>query len=440
MKTAMNITKLLKLLMIILSVVFMATACSVDDTKDPGNAFCESGDCSNQPDADTLDQYSAEQRSCWQTGVIDVLYDQMGKVAMGSYVKLTKGALPMMMMAFAVWLSFRLLKHVSSFTEENMAEVWTEIIQKLFICIVCGLLASSTDNLLFVLNSIIFPIYNAFLEFGSEILGTANNGNSKDITIFGETWTVGRKIICKASLMTPPNLVAFPESPKEMMDCMVCAVNERMNLGFALSFKVMQAPGFMAKIIGLFVLGCFTIVKLGFVFYLIDTIFKFTVMMVMLPILIMSYAFPQTKKWTKFGFETVLNSAAFMMFIAIMMTMALLAMEQVIQDNADIFVEGEDYRNFKEFSVPFMCLMMIGFLIVSSISIAQEVSQSLVGGSANAEFQKKLKGIVQKIASGVGAWLTGGLSKGVEKIAAVRKAKEKVGNIKNKLNKFAGRS
>lgn len=390
MKTAMNINKLLKLLMIILSVVFMATACSPNNDT---NSMGTMGD-STESDAET---YSAEQRQCWQTGVVDLLYNEMGKVAMGSYSKLTGGALAMMMIAFAVWLSFRLIKHVSSFTEENMAEVWTEILKKLFICIVCGLLASSTENLLFVMNSIIFPLYNAFLEFGSEILAkSTNGGKAGQISLFGETWSLGQPVVCTVTDMQPANLVNFPEAPKQMMDCMICAVNERLNLGYAASFKVMAAPGIMPVFIGLCILACFTFVKLGFVFYLVDTIFKMTIMMIMLPLLIMAYAFDQTKKWATFGFYTILNSAAFMMFIAIMMTMALLAMEQVIKDNSAFFDEGQDYQSFKEFSVPFMCLIMIAFLLIYSIGIAQDVSGSLVGGSTDAKFQRKLKAVVQK--------------------------------------------
>ena len=41
-------------------------------------------------------------------------------------------------------------------------------------------------------------------------------------------------------------------------------------------------------------------------------------MVVMLPILIMGYPFGPTKKWLSQGFVTILNSAAFMMFMAIM--------------------------------------------------------------------------------------------------------------------------
>lgn len=427
-----DINKFLKMLMIILSVVFMATSCSYNENLEKNENSAMSQTASDEE----IEGYSAEQRKCWQTGILSVLYKNMGSVALGMYTKITDGALAMMLVAFAVWLSIRLLKHVSSFTEENMGEVWSEVLQKLFICFVCGLLASSTENILFLLNSIIFPIYNAFLEFGSIILAQANDGKSGGtITMFNESWELGKPVICKAAKMTPANLNAFPDAPREMMECMICAVNERMNLGYALSYKVLKAPGIMATVIGLFILACFTIVKLGFVFYLVDSIFKFTVIMVMLPILIMSFAFKQTKKWASFGFFTVLNSAAFMMFVAIMMAMALLAMEQVIRDNNTIFVEGENYQNFKEFSIPFICLMLIGFLIVSSINIAQEVSSSLVGGSGGDNFQKK----VMLITKTVGGWITGGVSRVLERSAKVRKLKSKVGSVKNKVLNWAGR-
>lgn len=101
---------------------------------------------------------------------------------------------------------------------------------------------------------------------------------------------------------------------------------------------------------GLMIIACFTFVKLGFVFYLVDTIFRFTIMVVMLPILIMGYPFGPTKKWLSQGFVTILNSAAFMMFMAIMIAIAMLALEQIIIDNADIFENGTD-KDFKEFSI-----------------------------------------------------------------------------------------
>lgn len=385
-----NIKQILRVMLIILFAAFMLTACSQEQGASSESAFpAEIEDTGKK-------EIAAQHRECWQTGMIDLLYENMGKVAMGMYAKITDGALPLMMIAFALWTIFRLLKFVGSFTEDSPAEIWNEIVRKLFVCLICGLIASSTTQILWLLNTVIFPIYYAFLELGSEILNSAkgtevfkNGGDA--ITIFGETITGSNPVMCSAPGVGKASIesLSFPDGPRTMMNCMICAVNERLTLGFFLSFQVMAGPGFMSLITGLFILFCFTIVKLGFVFYLVDSIFRFTMMAVILPILVMSYAFKQTSSWAKNGFLTIINSAALMMFMAVMMSMALLAMEQIISDNSAIFDDGASKNSFAEFSIPFMCIMLIGFLIASSVNLAQQVTDSLVGGNSDSAFQKR---------------------------------------------------
>ena len=84
---------------------------------------------------------------CWQTEVIDVLYNIMGKVALETYRKMTGGAFALSMICFALWMSWRLLKQLSSFKEETMGEVWTEIAKMFFMCLICGLIASQVKSL-----------------------------------------------------------------------------------------------------------------------------------------------------------------------------------------------------------------------------------------------------------------------------------------------------
>lgn len=434
-----NIARILKLLLIIAASMFMLTACSgKDDAENEERAAVSSW---------VNESTAADHAECWQATIITMLYENMGSVAMGTYKKITEGALTFMMVAFAVWMSIRLLKHVSSFTEENIGETWTEISRKFFLCFACGYLASSSDGLLFFMNHAIFPIYNAFLEFAGELLSHATSGQeSKGYTVLGDKFEAGKAVVCKvASTMSEPSLNGFPTEPKDMMNCMICAMNERMNIGFNIAFKVMKAPGFMATIIGLMILCCFTIVKLGFVFYLVDTIFRFTIMVVMLPILIMGYPFGPTKKWLGEGFKTILNSAAFMMFMAIMIAIAMLALQQIMIDNADIFERGEN-KDFQEFSIPFMCLLMIAFLIASSVEIAQQVTDKLVGGSAKGSFNAKAKAVIVGVAKIAGSLVSFGAVAALSKVAAGRKfmnkiqgAKAKVASVKNKINGLAGR-
>ena len=383
-----NIKQILKVMLVVLFAAFMLTAC--DSPKEGKTSLNADKRAALSVKDDSGQQELANQhRECWQTGIIDLLYENMGKVAMGMYAKITDGALPLMMIAFALWTIFRLLKFVGSFTEDSPAEIWNEIVRKLFVCLICGLIASSTTQILWLLNTVVFPIYYAFLELGAAILNSTGDGVV--IKFFQELITPSQPVMCTAPALGQASIesLSFPDGPRTMMNCMICAVNERLTLGFYLSFKVMAAPGFMPLITGLFILLCFTFVKLGFVFYLVDSIFRFTMMAVILPILVMSYAFKQTSSWAKNGFLTIINSAALMMFMAVMMSMALLAMEQIISDNSDIFDKSVTKDSFAEFSIPFMCIMLIAFLIVSSVNIAQQVTDSLVGGNSDSAFQKR---------------------------------------------------
>ena len=391
-----NIKQILRVMLVVLFAAFMLTAC--DSPKEGKTSLNADKRAALSVKDDSGQQELANQhRECWQTGIIDLLYENMGKVAMGMYAKITDGALPLMMIAFALWTIFRLLKFVGSFTEDSPAEIWNEIVRKLFVCLICGLIASSTTQILWLLNTVVFPIYYAFLELGAAILNSTGDGsnfkvnNGVVIKFFQELITPSQPVMCTAPALGQASResLSFPDGPRSMMNCMICAVNERLTLGFYLSFKVMVAPGFMPLITGLFILLCFTFVKLGFVFYLVDSIFRFTMMAVILPILVMSYAFKQTSSWAKNGFLTIINSAALMMFMAVMMSMALLAMEQIISDNSDIFDKSVTKDSFAEFSIPFMCIMLIAFLIVSSVNIAQQVTDSLVGGNSDSAFQKR---------------------------------------------------
>lgn len=393
-----NIKQILRVMLVVLFAAFMLTACEQDDSIGGRSRAAMAAPVGEDPiSEETMKNAFNAHRECWQTGMIDLLYQNMGKIAMGMYAKITDGALPLMMIAFALWTIFRLLKFVGSFTEDSPAEIWNEIVRKLFVCLICGLIASSTTQILWLLNTVVFPIYYAFLELGAAILNSAGDGSnfkagSTVLSFFQEKLTLNEPVMCSAPAIGKASIesLSFPDGPRTMMNCMICTVNERLTLGFFLSFKVMDAPGFMSLITGLFILICFTIVKLGFIFYLVDSIFRFTMMAIILPILIMSYAFKQTSSWAKNGFLTIINSAALMMFMGIMMSMALLAMEKIITDNSDIFNDNANEMSFSEFSIPFMCIMLVGFLISSSVNLAQQVTDSLVGGNSDSLFQKRV--------------------------------------------------
>lgn len=388
-----NIVGILKILILVISVCFLLTACSGTDVKGTNNSNQQTAMSGADKNSNQLAQ---EQRQCWQSEILDLMYRQMGSISLGLYKQMTDGALAFIMVAFAVWFSFRLMKHVSSLQEENIAEVWKEVFKQLFICFVCGLLASSTAGLAFVLNTIIFPLYYTFLEFAGEMLNAASAATGQEdlsLTFLGETIEYGQRVACVPENLVPDeNLTSFPDAPINMMKCIACAINERLGIGFYLAFETLHDTGFMALVIGCIIFLIFTFIKLAFIFYLVDTLFRFTIVVTILPALILAYAFKQTRSWATFGFVTMINSAAYMMFVAIMIAVALLAMHEIMISPA-LGLSGDnikDFRqNFKEFSIPVLCLLLLAFLIQSTMKIAQDLTNTLVGGDSSGSFKEK---------------------------------------------------
>ncbi len=399
----------LRMLLSVFLVVGLLTACNGNDETD-----------NQQAPVQNTESVVEDQSKCWQTEVIDVLYDLLGETALKNYRHLTGGALSLMMVAFAIWMSLQLLKQVSSFKEEKLGKIWTDIARMFFMCFTCGLIASNADLLRFILDGVIFPIYNAFLEFGSRLMVAAIPDSAQgEMTILGTQTTLGVQPTCSAGELghAVTSDLRFPDGPRAMMDCMVCGLSNSLSFGIKMAAQVMSETNFLGWLVGLLVLLCFLFVKLGFVFYLVDTLFRFTVMVVILPLMIMAYPFKATRKLLSDGIKNMLNSAAFMMFFAIIIVICIQAIAITMKTFEKVF-QGD--QAFKDFSVPLICILMIGFLVISSIKIAGKLCDSLVGGKSNPQFQKDAKALIMgsiKFVASLGTSMIGMvMPKGVQNV------------------------
>lgn len=405
-----DILKFIRIISVIIFSITLMSCSGEGEGKETGAAVGEN------IDEDAIQKQHGE---CWQGNVIQFSYEVIGSSTIAIYKTISNESIPLMMIAFAMWFAFRMIIHVSSFTEENIGEFWKEIFSQFMLCFVCGMLASTSYLMMTTLNLTVFPIFNALLEFGSEMLSiTSDSSTNKYDISFGSLEAMSFKPIkCTPSADAAKYISgdAFPTAPQQMMSCMACSVNERLNIGISIAYKALATFNIVSLITGLFILGGFMIVKLGFVFSLVDSIFRLGIMVVLLPILIMAYAFKATRKWTKEGFLIMLSAGSFMTFISIIISITLMAMETLFSKNSIVFgnmasAEFWNENTFKEFSATFLCLILITFLLVQSIGIAKQMSNSLVGGGADDKFAKKLKAIVESLALFVVGLITAGSS------------------------------
>ena len=431
-----NILKMLKTGIMIVILALSVVACSSDK-----------GDVSGIELEGEQSELEEQQRACWQAGLLRMFYDAMAESSMKAYPKVTKSALPFIMVAFAVWLSLRLLKHVGSVVEESPAEVWTEISRMAFMCLFCGLLASSTTFLLFVMNKFIFPVYYAFLEYGSRIVELSADGEDVDGKgqLLGDTCLFyTNSLICKAPALEPVSYSGgqahFPSGPSDLMQCLVCATSDRLQVGFVIAKELLAATSLSSWISGASIFVIFVLVKISFVFYLVDSIFRMNIIIIILPFLILAVPFKFSRKWTKQGILTIFNSSAIMMCIAIIATMAMLAMQSIIKDNYDILGDKQAYQ---EFGIVMLSMILIAFLVLKSIGLAVSLADSLVGGGGSTDFQRKIAKLAAFAAKAIFSAVTAGIGGKVMamfKRAKTAKQASKAGGKFQKLKGSSGQS
>lgn len=429
-----NIKNIGRMLIMLLAVVVLLSACGKSG-EEKMDSLTSPEEVNSAKDLNSEDEYK-----CWQGKIFDMVYEAIGTTVVKQYNYVSQGSMSLMMIAFAVWLALRLLKFVSSVTESSPSEMWNEIIKKAFICMVCASLASSSEMLIYTLNFFLLPIYGAFLEFGSQILSLAQT-EIQSIDVFGEKIDFEKNLSCAVGAnATATTELALPSGFGNTMNCMICALNDRLKLGQSMAYRATAMEGFLPVLVGLLVWAIFFVVRLLFVFYLVDSVLRFGIIILMLPIFILAYAFGPTKKWTKIGFSHMMYSAVYVMAFSILIATVLMAIANLITENGQIFNPADPDAHFQQISIATLCLLLIGCLVWKSLDVAQELASSLIGAQIEAKLQQNLKAVGSMVLS----WVTGGFGSVLAKVGFFEKTKlgralKKGGEMKETLNKLAGR-
>lgn len=406
---------------------------------------------------ESMEDITAAHHSCLQGSILRVMYTNIGEMTTDVYKTLTsENLLSLVILAFTIWMAFQILKHVSSTTPESTGEFWTKVIRKAAICTICGILASTPDNILYAVNTFIFPIYVTILEFTSlimEQLGKSPEAQTAAIKLFG---FIGHgEQLCEAFVhkvgscrfsdavnvqMTVNN--GFPTEPLELMSCMACVISDRLSIGWDIGLRLMGKAQLTAVVSGFFVMGIFFLTNVGFALYLIDSIFRLNMMVIILPFLIMFYPFEQTRKWSIKGLQIILSSASIMFCLGIIVTMTVFAMEKLLIDK-NMRVPYGDPKQYMDFGVVALSLLFMAFVIKQSCGLAVKLAGHISGYGGETGFAKNVKSVVQWAGGIVLAALTMGASAAwstaYKMSARVRKIQAQYEKIRNKINNLAGR-
>lgn len=467
-----NILNILKALCIALCTVVLLSACGDDDNarqaKDaneyqvaasqrfecPSSGNTKSVTKNNQPDEYNKCEQTPK-KQCIQGSILKIFYSCLGDMAMKVYKQVTtEDLLSLMILAFSLWMAFQVLRHVSATSPESIGEFWTKILRKGALCFACGYLASTPENIIYVINTFVFPIYLTLLEFAAAVMALMSDKiqNLQDVEVDGRIEPSSFSLTdggCSVPAGTSLQMSSseFPQQPLEMMSCMACAVSDQLNAGYTVALRGLFGNGLFPFIVGIFVIAAFLIAKWGFVLYLVDGIFRLVMMIIIMPFLILFYAFEQTRKWTNVGFKIILNSSAVMLCLAILVSMTVFAVNDLLTSGDGKYGDLEQYQSFG--TIP-LALIMIGFVIIKATGMAVTLSESVTGGGGDTKFQQKIAALIATIAQYTFEALTSGSGKVATvalkysaRLRALRdkyqKMKQVMAKAKQAVNRAAGR-
>lgn len=328
---------------------------------------------------------------CWQCSMFTIVYNAGGNLATSVYDRTTEGASALIMIMFGVWMMLQLMGYLGSVKFQEPAEFWKKIGTRLFVCFVCSVMVASSTNVFWVINNMIMPIFVAFLDFGSAIIDTG----SCSISGLDSNISDG----------------SFPAGPGNALECLIAMMHKKLVMGKALGTAIMldETVGDGGIIAGLAIIVLFAIVDLVFPFYIIDSIIRLGIAIALAPILIITFAFPGTRKFSVKGFELVLNCGMTLATTCIIITLMsgvlndYVAMQfPYVLDPAQLDAGVGDQMSA---GASVLAFITIGFLFFTSVKSAPSIASSVVGaaglGGVAALMAKSLKGLISMVTGGV---------------------------------------
>ena len=233
-----------------------------------------------------------------------------------------------------------------------------------------------------------------------------------------------------------------------MASCLACQINDRLNAGVRLGIELIAMLELDSILVGLTMLLIFTCAKFGFIFFLVDALFRMNFAALLFPLLIMGVPFNYTRKWSKHGFLMFLNSSGIMLFIGILICIAIGALETTLGN----FEASHSFDSTKV-SNPgpvMLSLLLISFLLINIPGLGVVMADKFIGGGRGLEFQKQVTQFVMNTAKRAGAAILAGVSGGatstitttMEKYEKSREALDSIKQAKSKtssaINSLAG--
>lgn len=250
--------------------------------------------------------------SCTFCPLFAVIYGAAQEMTELSFAKLAKPIAMALLVGFALYVAFKVLIQVSSFTRQDAPSFINELLIQSFKVVLAFLFLLNPDQIYYYFIS---PVLSAGLEFGTAMLFQASDMAQQCLGLSVENDTA----------LLPVTLYA-------KLDCYIRSIQNEIAVTQAVGSSLMCAGRHAAagKIAGfwdfnmvfqgLFIWAFALMLSLAFAFYLVDAVVTLGLVGALMPFLIACWPFKITNKYSKTGIDMFLNVFFTFVFMGIVVS------------------------------------------------------------------------------------------------------------------------
>ena len=334
-------------------------------------------------DIRTSSDYVNSIRGCWSCQVYSALFSTAGRITQKVYATARPVALMLLGLGLFCWLIINTASLFLSLRVPNMAKFWLRIIKVVGFAMIVALILANGNTFNEMIASFLQPIIDIFLNFALMIVDQSLPTKIPDNVHSG------------THFVPIPGMTAFVGQKLELL---IYKVSVAMNSCRVMGLRLLSMGGFMPIIIGLVVSYLFFLLVILFPLFIIDSVLRFTFVMVLLPFFLVCWVFPVTKDYFRKAWNIFLSSLAQLMVCCVFVSLMVSVMNTFFDMRGYSFIlsasvqekNPDALHEMKTLSVTSLSFLFMVFFLYNSAKNVMKIAGFLTGAPGGSVMDKAI--------------------------------------------------
>lgn len=365
-------------------------------------------------------QYKMSYGDCMLCPLFEIIFNTASRIAKLAFDKLATPVLTVVLVAWALWIAFEILKFLSSFKTVDAPSLIKTLLNKSFVILIVVTFLQADSGTFFAM--LMEPVFNTGFKLAQmAATDTACTTQYNIMQDGGLPPSMGQSILC--------TLVAIQQ---RLLDTMSIGA-ATMCIGLYVKGSAFILPAIPYVFSGLFIfLGAFIVIII-FPFLLLDTIFQLCVACALLPAAIGAYPFKKTNKYVRKVWDIFMNAMFCFVFMSLVILILTTAIETTLVNSG---INKVTDSNFQETAVT---VLVWGGVALIKIVFILLLAKAILGETKSYAGQFASSMVSSDIGSKMGGMAAGGTKQmgkkawsGAKKVGGALKetAQEKIGDMR----------